>query len=72
MAKRTVPTSDPNAAAFDVVAKANGAKAPAHLTPDHDAAEERWPASVRDVDERGRALLRAAFEAGADAANSNR
>lgn len=40
------------------------------LPADLEAAWERWSAGIQQVDERVRTLLRAAFEAGVDAAQS--
>ena len=60
---------DPNVEAARVVGKATGADAlPAGL----EAAWAEWSKGIKNVDERGMTLLRAAFEAGADAANPNR
>jgi len=38
------------------------------LPPDLDAAWEEWSRGIANVDQRGRLLLKAAFEAGAEAA----
>jgi hypothetical protein len=60
---------DPIAEAARLVRKATaGADEP--LPPDLEAAWEAWRKGVQQVDERVSTLLRAAFEAGADAARS--
>lgn len=61
------PTSpDPNVEAARVVGKATAAEG---LPADLEAAWAEWSKSIKNVDERGMTLLRAAFEAGVDAAN---
>jgi len=40
------------------------------LPPDIEAAWEAWSKSIKNVDERGMTLLRAAFEAGVEAARN--
>lgn len=61
------PICDPNEAATRVVGKATGDDQ--LLLPDLEAAWAEWSKSINDVDERGMTLLRAAFEAGAEAAS---
>ncbi len=60
--------SDPNTDAARVVGKATQPADKRALPPTLESAWEAWSASIRNVDERGRTLLRAAFEAGAAAA----
>ena len=59
-------SSDPNQEAARVVreATASNEKLPASV----EAAWERWSKGIQKVDERVKSLLRAAFEAGVDAA----
>ena len=59
---------DPNVNAARIVAEATAAQdAP---TGDLEAAWAAWSAHIQKVDERGMALLRAAFEAGWEAGNA--
>ena len=60
---------DPNVEAARVVGKATQADS---LPADLEAAWAERFKSIKNVDERGMTLLRAAFEAGADATNPNR
>lgn len=60
------PNLDPNEAAARVVRKVADAESP--MPPDLEAAWAEWSKGIKGVDERGRTLLRAAFEAGAEAA----
>jgi hypothetical protein len=64
--KKTRKT-DVNVSAARAVAKTI-AKHEKPLPADFEAAWEEWSSAVKNVDARGMALLRAAFEAGADAA----
>lgn len=58
---------DPNENAARIVAESTGeAESPPH---DLEAAWEAWSKSIQNVDERVRTLLRAAFEAGYEAAS---
>lgn len=57
---------DPNEQAARAVRAATGDPEP--LPADLEAAWEAWARSIHACDERTRTLLRAAFEAGADAA----
>jgi len=56
------PPTDPNQAAADLVSRASGAEE--SLPADLEAAWEAWSKQIKNVDARGRELLRAAFEAG--------
>ncbi len=60
---------DPNVEAARVVGKATRADS---LPADLEAAWAEWSKSIKNVDERGMTLLRAAFEAGAASANPSR
>ena len=60
---------DPTAAAVRVVRKST-AMSDDPLPADLEAAWEAWRGRIQQVDERVSSLLRAAFEAGADAAGS--
>jgi hypothetical protein len=62
---------DSNQAAARIVAKATG-KYETPLPADIEAAWEEWSRGIGKVDARGMALLRAAFEAGAEAAKTCR
>jgi hypothetical protein len=68
MSKR-LSTTDPNRAAANVVKELiNRTSEP--LPTDLEAAWKAWSAGVGNVDARGMALLRAAFDAGAEAAKT--
>lgn len=58
---------DPNENAARIVRDATKAQ-DAPLPPDLEAAWREWSKGIKDVDERAWTLLRAAFEAGAEAA----
>ncbi len=62
--------TDPNEEAARVVRAATGKPEP--LPADLEAAWEAWSRSIHSCDERTRTLLRAAFEAGAEAAQRAR
>ena len=57
---------DPSENAARIVAESAGAES---LPVDLEAAWEKWSAGIQNVDERGMTLLRAAFEAGYEAAS---
>lgn len=57
---------DPNENAARIVRESTGADNA--LPPDLEAAWAEWSKGIKGVDERGWTLLRAAFEAGAEAA----
>lgn len=65
----TDPSRDPNESAADAVRRAMGEDEP--LPPGLEAAWEAWSKSIKGVDERVLELLRAAFEAGVEAAEKN-
>lgn len=58
---------DPNTEAARIVREATDQGNP--LPPDLEAAWAEWIKGIQKVDERARTLLRAAFEAGVDAAD---
>ncbi|MEM9753350.1 MAG: hypothetical protein AAF916_08180 [Planctomycetota bacterium] len=60
------PPRDPNLAAARAVAHATEGQAD-QLSPELEAAWERWASSIQNMDERTMALCRAAFEVGAEA-----
>lgn len=62
-------SDDPNTEAARIVGKAthDGESLPADI----EAAWEAWIKGIQGVDERARALLRAAFEAGVEAGQSS-
>lgn len=62
-------TPDPNENAARITRKATGHED--RLPPDLEAAWAEWSKGIKNVDERGWTLLRAAFEAGAEAAANN-
>lgn len=62
-------TNDPNKEAARVVRESTDDDE--QLPPDIEAAWEAWIGSVQQVDERAKALLRAAFEAGVEAGQSS-
>ena len=67
---RKRPKPDVNQTASRVVSKSTaGSETP--LPADIEAAWAAWVAGVGNVDERARALLRAAFEAGVEAARAS-
>ena len=59
-------TPDPNLNAARIVGQATASEG---LSGDLEAAWAQWSAGIQNVDERGMTLLRAAFEAGWEAAN---
>jgi hypothetical protein len=65
--KNRQPAEDANQAAARIVAHTI-AKSETTLSADLEAAWTAWSAGIQKVDARGMALLRAAFEAGAEAA----
>jgi hypothetical protein len=62
---------DVNEAAADVI-RHTLAQHEKPLPPDVEEAWRFWSASIQNVDERGMTLLRAAFEAGVEAAQKTR
>lgn len=69
MSKAKKPDVNQNAAR---VVSETAARSEGKLPADLEAAWERWSAGVGKVDARAMALLRAAFEAGAEAAKNSR
>jgi hypothetical protein len=69
MARDHQHNPDPNANAARIVAEATASAAQPHA--DLEAAWAEWSRHIQKVDERGMALLRAAFEAGFDAATQS-
>ena len=65
MARDHQHNPDPNANAARIVADATAS--PPDASADLEAAWAAWSAHIQKVDERGMALLRAAFEAGFEA-----
>ncbi|MFI4894601.1 MAG: hypothetical protein ACIAQ0_14395 [Phycisphaerales bacterium JB058] len=62
------PNPDPNEKAAEITRKLSGDDA---LPADIETAWAEWSKGIKGVDERGWTLLRAAFEAGVEAAASN-
>jgi len=69
--RRSKTKPDANQAAFAAVRQAI-AKHEKPLPADLEAAWTEWSRAIKNVDTRGMTLLRAAFEAGAEAANNSR
>jgi hypothetical protein len=65
--KKRQPSEDENQAAARIVASTT-AKSEKPLAADLQAAWDEWSRGIGKVDQRGMILLRAAFEAGAEAA----
>ena len=70
MRRQTTPEQDPNQVAARIVKK-TASRGERRLPADIEAAWDAWSRSVGKVDERGMALLRAAFEMGVAAANKD-